>query len=55
MDSDKILVMSAGRALEYESPETLISNPESAYYSMAKDAGLVEKKNENQGNDSSAL
>jgi len=55
MDSDKILVMSQGRSLEYDSPNALMENQGSAYFAMAKDAGLVETKGENSDKETSAL
>ena len=33
--------MGAGEILEFDTPEALKGNKESAFYSMAKDAGLV--------------
>ena len=41
MDYDKILVLGAGQILEMDTPQALLSNPQSVFYSMAKDAGLV--------------
>lgn len=41
MDSDKILVLDAGKVKEFDSPENLLEDATSIFYSMAKDAGLV--------------
>ena len=41
MDSSRVLVMEAGHVKEFDSPAALLSNTESAFYKMAKDAGLV--------------
>ena len=41
MDSDKILVLDAGKVKEFDSPENLLDDATSSFYSMAKDAGLV--------------
>lgn len=35
------MVLDAGKIAEYDSPQTLLQNPESIFYGMAKDAGLV--------------
>ncbi|EDV19525.1 uncharacterized protein TRIADDRAFT_51152 [Trichoplax adhaerens] len=41
MDSTRVLVLDAGRIIEFDTPSVLMSDPESAFYAMAKDAGLV--------------
>ena len=41
MDSSRVLVMEAGHVKEFDSPAVLLSNSNSAFYKMAKDAGLV--------------
>lgn len=39
MDSDKVLVMDAGRVVEFKSPYQLLTEPESMFYSMVKEMG----------------
>ncbi|XP_017461230.1 PREDICTED: multidrug resistance-associated protein 1-like, partial [Rhagoletis zephyria] len=41
LDSTRVLVMDAGRVLEFDTPEALLANTDSSFYSLAKDAGLV--------------
>ncbi|XP_019701146.1 multidrug resistance-associated protein 1 isoform X1 [Harpegnathos saltator] len=41
LDSDKVIVLDKGLIVEYDSPDTLLRNPTSSFYSMAKDAGLA--------------
>ncbi|XP_020285956.1 multidrug resistance-associated protein 1 isoform X1 [Pseudomyrmex gracilis] len=41
LDSDRVIVLDKGLIVEYNSPEALLHNPSSSFYSMAKDAGLV--------------
>ena len=41
MDYTKILVLSHGEKVEFDSPKNLLSDKKSAFYSMCKDAGLV--------------
>ena len=41
MDSDRILVLDKGSIAEFDAPEKLIQDKQSIYYSMAKEAGLV--------------
>ena len=37
----RILVLEGGRLMEFDTPAALLSDPNSAFYKMAKDAGLV--------------
>ena len=41
MDSDKILVLDAGKVKEFDSPGILLDEVSSILYSMAKESGLV--------------
>ena len=41
MDYDRIMVLDKGIIAEFDSPNSLLENSNSMFYSMAKDAGLV--------------
>uniref|UniRef100_A0A069DZT4 ABC-type glutathione-S-conjugate transporter n=1 Tax=Panstrongylus megistus TaxID=65343 RepID=A0A069DZT4_9HEMI len=41
LDSDRVLVLDKGEIVEFNSPDTLLKDRTSLFYSMAKDAGLV--------------
>lgn len=41
MDSTKVMVLDKGQLIEYASPEKLLQNRNSMFYSLAKDGGLV--------------
>uniref|UniRef100_A0A183G4D0 ABC transporter domain-containing protein n=1 Tax=Heligmosomoides polygyrus TaxID=6339 RepID=A0A183G4D0_HELPZ len=40
MDCDRLLVMSAGRVVEFDSPRALLAKPDGVFKNMAKDAGI---------------
>lgn len=41
MDSDRIIVLDAGIIAEFDTVDALMSNKDSIFYGMAKNAGLV--------------
>ena len=41
LDSDRVLVLEAGAVQEFASPASLLANQDSAFASMARDAGIV--------------
>ncbi|KAF8892115.1 multidrug resistance-associated ABC transporter [Infundibulicybe gibba] len=41
MESDRVLVMDAGRIAELDSPDQLLANPNSIFYSLVNEAGLI--------------
>nr|WPH24505.1 ABC transporter subfamily C1 [Tetranychus urticae] len=41
LDYDKIIVMDKGQIIEYDSPQSLLHNDRSVFYSMAKDSKLI--------------
>ncbi|KAH8031654.1 hypothetical protein HPB51_019668 [Rhipicephalus microplus] len=41
LDYDRILVMDEGRVREYDTPTSLLTNPDSAFYKMAANAGFT--------------
>ena len=41
MDSNRVMVLDQGQILEFDTPETLMKNKDSQFYSMAKNAGLT--------------
>ncbi|KAK9477858.1 P-loop containing nucleoside triphosphate hydrolase protein [Lipomyces japonicus] len=46
IDSDKIVVLSAGRVAEFDSPQNLLANPDSLFFSLCKQGGLVREDGE---------
>ena len=43
MDSSKIMVLDAGRVIEFDTPENLLRKTDSVFYGMAKESGLEPK------------
>jgi len=41
IDSDRVLVLDNGEIREFDNPQTLMKNPNSLFYDMCKEAGLV--------------
>lgn len=52
MDSDRVIVLDQGIIAEYDSPKALLSNKNSIFYGMAKNAGIVNNNNNNNTNTS---
>lgn len=46
INSDKVLVLSQGEVVEFDDPQTLLEDPESMFYSYAKELKQKEKKKE---------
>ena len=44
MDSNRVIVMDAGRIKEFDTPARLLRNKKSMFYGMAKEAGVKEIK-----------
>jgi ATP-binding cassette subfamily C (CFTR/MRP) protein 1 len=45
MDSDRVLVLDAGEVAEFDTPEALIKNPSSKFYSLASKAKATLRSN----------
>eukprot|EP00094_Tigriopus_californicus_P001437 TCALIF_01392-PA protein Name:"Similar to Abcc1 Multidrug resistance-associated protein 1 (Mus musculus)" AED:0.04 eAED:0.04 QI:0/0.8/0.33/0.83/1/1/6/0/1537 len=43
MDSSKVIVLDAGRVIEFDTPANLLKNSKSVFYGMADESGLVPK------------
>ncbi|KAF9556671.1 metal resistance protein YCF1 [Agrocybe pediades] len=42
IESDRIIVMDSGMVAEFDSPSVLLNNPSSLFYSLVKEAGLMQ-------------
>lgn len=42
MDSDRVLVLEKGQVKEFDSPETLLKNPDSEFYSLCREGGYID-------------
>ncbi len=47
LDSDRILLLENGKIEEFDTPENLMKDGNSKFYSLAKEAGIVLPKNSN--------
>ncbi|KAG5675829.1 hypothetical protein PVAND_005699 [Polypedilum vanderplanki] len=45
MDSDRIIVLDQGMIAEFDTPQALLDDRNSIFYSMAKNAGLIDNEN----------
>ena len=43
LDSSKVMVLDAGKIVEFDTPETLLNNNRTIFYGMAKEAGLIQQ------------
>ncbi|KAH9935900.1 metal resistance protein YCF1 [Epithele typhae] len=41
LESDRVLVLDAGKVIEFDTPKALLANKDSAFYSLAAEAGLA--------------
>jgi len=47
LDSDRVMVLDAGKLVEFDSPKALLENKESLFYAMAAEAGVEDLEGEN--------
>ena len=47
LDYNRVMVLSQGEIVEYDTPDNLLQNRKSVLYGMANDAGLVNKREQN--------
>ncbi|KAF1314927.1 Abc transporter c family member 5, partial [Globisporangium splendens] len=43
LDSDRIMVLSDGRVVEFDTPRNLVKNPEGVFYELAKEGGYLDR------------
>lgn len=43
IDSDRVLVLDQGKVAEFDATQKLLNDKESAFYSMAVEAGIADK------------
>lgn len=41
LDSDRVIVLDAGKVAEFDSPKTLLANNQSIFHCLAKDSGII--------------
>lgn len=41
LDSDRVLVLDAGKVAEFDSPKTLLANNQTIFHCLAKDSGII--------------
>lgn len=46
MDSSKVMVLDAGKVVEFASPEKLLADSKTIFYGMVLEAGLIPKEQE---------
>ena len=47
IDSDKVVVLDKGLIAEFDSPQNLMSDPNTIFYGMAKNSGLINNEGKN--------
>jgi len=45
LDSNRVMVLDAGKIAEFDTPDSLLKNSKSIFYGMAKNAGLINSQN----------
>lgn len=41
LESDRVLVLDAGKVIEFDTPKKLLANQQSSFHSLAAEAGLA--------------
>jgi len=55
MDSSRVLVLSEGNIVEFDTPQALLNNEQSSFYGLAKEAGVLGGLRKTDGNDPSLI